>query len=388
MSDNMTAIEYYNYLTQIWNFRPTALKCNGYESIMPDLAAYTKVDWDRASFADKERIEQEVFDLYRSVNLVPIEYYSFDGCIAAIKDLNSAKPKLLNKTLSVNNREGQDLCRFWFPNMMTATVVGRKNADLRSRFYNDQDLKTAINLCFRYRGASKITASPSNIRTTLALIGGGSIQNFKPLNARAIFEEINPGFFGSVFDYSAGYGGRLLGAATSHLKLSYTGVEPNTETFTGLTALSDLIATHTGFNSTIVNSGSEVELEFENNMFDGAFSSPPYFNLEKYCDEPTQCMVKFTTLGDWVDGYVVPTCKNLHRILKPDAICAVNLANYTFRKREFTIEEEWKRAAEQTGFELVDTLYIGLVKRPGDGQHKQFVSQKAEPVYLFRNRKL
>ncbi len=98
MSD-MTAIEYYNYLTKIWNFRPTALKCNGYEFIMPDLAAYTKVDWDRASLAGKASIEQEVFDLYRSVNLVPIEYYSFDGCVAAIKELTSAKPKLLNKTL-------------------------------------------------------------------------------------------------------------------------------------------------------------------------------------------------------------------------------------------------------------------------------------------------
>ena len=381
----MNSTEYYEYLTETWNFVPTKLKCNGYESVMPELARLTKALWDSATPTEKNKIEDEVFNIYRSINIVPIEYYSYEGCKQAIRSIAATKPKISNNTLSVGNREGQDLCRFWFPNMMTATVVGRLNADLKSRFYNDGNLRSAINLCFRYRGVSSVTASPSNIRTTLTLLGGGQIQNFKPLNGRAVFERIDPGFFGRVLDYSAGYGGRLLGATTSNLRLEYTGLEPNTETVIGLTALSELVNTEFGYKSQIIQTGSEVDLELDTNEFDAAFSSPPYFNLEKYSDEPTQCMVKFTTLEDWVEGFVIPTCKNLSRVLKPGAICGVNLANYHFKKHYYDIEAEWIKAKAATGFELINTMYIGLVRRPGAGQHKDTAPEKREPIYLFKN---
>ena len=51
----------------------------------------------------------------------------------------------------------------------------------------------------------------------------------------------------------------------------------------------------------IYKQGSECKLpaEIVGNM-DFAFSSPPYFNLEKYSDEETQCYVKFSKLNEWI----------------------------------------------------------------------------------------
>ncbi len=50
---------------------------------------------------------------------------------------------------------------------------------------------------------------------------------------------------------------------------------------------------------------------------DFAFSSPPYFNLEKYSDEETQCYVRFSKLNEWIQNYVEKTIQNLYCALKP-----------------------------------------------------------------------
>ena len=52
---------------------------------------------------------------------------------------------------------------------------------------------------------------PTAMRRALELVTGENIQNFKPQNARALVEELCPVMWGNIYDYSAGYGGRLLG---------------------------------------------------------------------------------------------------------------------------------------------------------------------------------
>ena len=110
--------------------------------------------------------------------------------------------------------------------------------------------------------------------------------------------------WGRVYDYSCGYGGRLLGIGSSNFKYDYIGVEPNTETVKYLNYLNDIIDEATGVRGTIVQSVSE---EYQPKDIDLAFSSPPYFNLEKYSDEETQCMVRYKTEDEWFEGYVTPT---------------------------------------------------------------------------------
>ena len=49
---------------------------------------------------------------------------------------------------------------------------------------------------------------------------------------------------------------------------------------------------------------------------DFAFSCPPYFILEKYCDEDTQSINKFPEYEQWLEFYVRPTIKNCYNALK------------------------------------------------------------------------
>lgn len=348
-----------------------------YEAVEDQLSTYTKERYQQAP----DQVIQEVFDIYRSVNITPIVYYTEQGVIKAIKALQDAGyNEVKNGVIGLGNNMGQSINRFLFPNMMTAEPKGRGSNSLKDRFLNDAKLLRAIRLCFDFRDGNNL-AHPTALRRSLELVTGENIQNFKAQNARAIAEYLCPVLWGSVYDYSAGYGGRLLGITSSNMHYQYTGVDPNTETVENLNYLNSLILSATNGNGNIIQSVSE---EYQPTDIDLAFSSPPYFNLEKYCDEPTQCMNKFKTLDDWFEGYVVPTMKNIYQGLNSDGVFATNIADYKVGgKTEFKVCERWIETAESLGFKYKQTIKMMLNTRPGVGNDKTAGREKWEGVYVF-----
>lgn len=125
--------------------------------------------------------------------------------------------------------------------MQEAYTRKDKMVSMRARFYDDTRLRRAISFCYKYRDEADKSVLPQNIRRALDLVSGGTIANFKPMNARAVYDYICPAFMGNVLDFSSGYGGRMLGALTSNLRYHYTGIDPNTKTYNGLVALGELM---------------------------------------------------------------------------------------------------------------------------------------------------
>ena len=68
--------QYYQQLCNEWGYTPIADVCTGYESVLPRLRVLGKDAWTKATDAGKQAIQDEVFDIYRSINIVPIVYYS------------------------------------------------------------------------------------------------------------------------------------------------------------------------------------------------------------------------------------------------------------------------------------------------------------------------
>lgn len=383
---NPEIVDYYNHLCKEWNFIPTDLVSTGYESVTRDLMNCSKQAWDSADSAGKLSIEQTVFDIYRSKNILPINYYSLDGCVQSIKELSGRTSVVEDKTLGVGNTAGQSFCRFWFPNMQEAYTRKDKEVSLYGRFHNDKKLKRAINLCYKHRDEGEKSVLPQNLRRALDLVSGGSIQNFKPMNARAIYEYICPTMFGRVLDFSSGYGGRMLGCLTSNMRYNYTGIDPNTKTYTGLGALGQLI-TESGYGSGFqMNHTVSEEFDADAKSFDAAFSSPPYFNLETYTDEPTQCMNKCDNVDAWFELYVEPTLRMLHKVLDDGAIYAVNIADYKIDKDQFEIVQRWIDLSEKLNFRYDSTVKMMLNVRPGVGNNKKSNGYKYEGVYVFTKR--
>lgn len=377
--------QYYDSICSAWNYTSTELMSTGYEAEMPRLMQLTKDAWTSADDAGKLAIEDEVFNIYRSRDILPINYYSLEGCRQQVLDLKNKSTLVENGKIGVGNTSGQSFCRFWFQNMQDARVVDNANVSLYSRFHNDRKLRRAIRLCYKYRNEGDKTVVPQNLRRALELVNGGSIQNFKPMNARAVWEYICPNFMGRVLDFSSGYGGRILGAMTSNMRYHYTGIDPNTDTFRGLDALGSLVNEVVGTSYEMYNTVSE-EFDPEAGAYDAAFSSPPYFNLEIYTDEPTQCMNRYTNMDAWFEHYVEPTLRMLHKGLDKDGIYAVNIADYKIAKEEFKILDRWIQLSKKMNFEYQETVQMMLNTRPGVGNGKMDKVQKFEGVYIFKRK--
>jgi len=369
-------------LHKTWNILPqhiTSDEFTGYESVYDQLDAFDKAQYD----ADPQGTIDQVFEIYRNIGLVPIVYYTHQGLVDAVRSFSKLSYNNVNNSkIGLGNNRGQTINRFIFPNMMTAEPKGRGSNSLRDRFWNDAKLKRAIRICFEFRTGDRLLR-PTQLRTALELVTGENVTNFKAQNAKAIVEHLCPVLWGNVYDYSCGYGGRLLGIGSSNFKYNYIGVEPNTETVNYLNYLNDVIDEATGVRGTIIQSVSE---DHQPEDIDCAFSSPPYFNLEKYSNEETQCMVQFTTLDEWFDGYVAPTMKNIHQGLNSDGFFATNIADYkTYSQKEpVLVVDRWVELAEKIGFKHTETIKMMLNTRPGVGNDRKEGREKWEGVYVFR----
>ena len=364
-----------------WKIKPHNIHKNeftGYEPVYAQLEQFTKETYKK----DPQGTIDSVFDIYRSINLVPIIYFTKDGILNAIKEFKSTSyNSVRDNKISLGNNKGQPLSRFLFPNMMTAEPKGRGSNSLRDRFYDNNKLKRAIRLCFEMREGNNLVF-PTAMRRALELVTGENIQNFKPQNARALVEELCPVMWGNIYDYSAGYGGRLLGIGSSNMKYNYIGIDPNSETIKYLNFFNECIDEAVGVKGTIIQNVSE---EFVPNDIDLAFSSPPYFNLEKYSDEDTQCMVRYSTLDQWFSGYAEPTIENIYKGLNKDGIFATNIADYkTYGKKTYKVVDDWITISERIGFKHVGTIKMMLNTRPGVGNNKLAGREKYEGVYVFK----
>lgn len=359
------------------------MEYNGYEDVLVDLKKYNHSQWIVAGERERERMIGDVFDIYRSKNIYPITYYDDVGISNEIKKCIDKDVVFDGHVLNLKNNQGSSLCKFLFPNLHKVECKGVKNNSMYDRFYDDHKLKRAIKLSL----SIKKSVTPSEIRSSLELIGGNVATNFKPMNAKALYEYYVPKN-GIIYDFSCGFGGRMLGALSSKNDYTYIGCEPCDETYSGLIELGNHIEQYKETNDkfNIFKQGSELyslELQKFEGQCDFAFSSPPYFNLEKYSDEETQCYNKFPNIEEWFEGYVRPTIKNIFKLLKKDGKYAVNIADFNIGKQRIEFVNEWIKISQEEGFQLINEISMGLNVRKGYGHDKR---TKREGIFVFKKR--
>lgn len=363
-----------------WNYKSDKDESTGYEDVKEELSKYTKDEFDKLTDEnEKIRYIDNVFNIYRSKNIFPIQYYNEKGMQKEIKKcIDKDVSQWDGKVLDIRANQGSSLCKYIFPNLHKVECKGVKNNSMYDRFYDDHKLKRAIKLSL----SIKKGVSPSEIRTSLELIGGNVATNFKIMNAKALYEKYCP-VNGVIYDFACGFGGRMLGALSSKNNYTYYGVEPCSETYEGLLKLGDEIekVTNRKHSFEIVKAGSEENITDRENFVDFAFSSPPYFTLEKYSDEDTQCYIKYPTIESWFIGYVIPTIENIYKYLKDGAYYGVNIADFKVGNREIKFVDEWIKVSKIIGFEYVENIPMKLVVRKGAGHEKD---EKKEGIFIFR----
>ena len=244
-------------------------------------------------------------------------------------------------------------------------------------FLDDDKFKSVIRKCWRwcsttYEGENvetKNTFHENRLRQSLKIYTGTqAVSNFRPTAAKLIYEK----FGGDViWDMSAGWGGRLLGFLASSRK-HYIGTEPSSLTFDGLKKIKKDFS-YLNKSVELYKLGSEVYVP-EKESLDLCFTSPPYFDTEKYSDEDTQSYKKFPSEDKWVDGFLRKTIDNCYYGLKKNGYMLMNIAN---TPRYKFIEEETQKISKEFGFEQNDTLQLTLSSVMGAGY-------KYEPIFVFK----
>ena len=208
------------------------------------------------------------------------------------------------------------------------------------------------------------------IRTVLRRVSGAQmVSNFRPVTASALYKlfcDKND----TVWDMSCGWGGRLL--ASIKAEINYIGTDPNTQTQKGL---KEMVTTfgNGAYGYDLLTMGSE-EYRPDKNSLDFAFTSPPYFDTEKYsATETTQSYLKYSNINTWKENFLRKTLENVHYGLKPNKFCAFNVADV---KSYETFEKDTKQIASEVGFKLVDTFDLRLSSQAND--------YKAEPIFIFK----
>lgn len=278
---------------------------------------------------------------------------------------------------------------------LLAQALEKLNSRLRERTKREQaEEKDAPAWITWYLTEAGMT--PASIRKAVRMFTGTqAVSAFSPAQAAAIYHRFLPEDGGMVFDPSAGWGGRMLGALACDRVRKYIACDPSTKTFRGLRKMrAELLpmvrAMRHKTEVELHKLGSETpEMRdaLPKHGVDLAFTSPPYFSTEKYSDESTQSWVKYTDTDSWLNGFMGATLDNCEYCLKPDGVLAINIADVKdYRKltrRQLT--DDFVALAKSKGWRLVDTLQLELSAAPG-GSKQKHGKHKHEPIFIFKRK--
>ena len=206
---------------------------------------------------------------------------------------------------------------------------------------------------------------------------GQPVCNFKSSAAKLIYEQYG-GENCVTWDMCAGWGGRLIGALASKNVTKYVGTDPNTKNMNGYRQIYDDFKTQTNVKAEFHCIGSEDFLP-EKESLDLCFTSPPYFDTEKYSDEPTQSYIKFPDKERWLNGFLKKTMQNCFHGLKPGKYMIINIANVSEYPE---LETDTIKAAQEVGFILSDTLKYRMAQTMFRKNEEQ--SFRYEPLFIFQ----
>ena len=252
--------KYYNLnkkevLKNIKNYKPTILN-----SIPKELIKYSLQKYDNSYFIIKEKYLKNLY-----INSIT-DYYS--------------------ESVRVKCKIGNNISPYEYWNKNKKIIIEKTKKKYGT--LNIQNLREMI-----YFNAKLC----NNFRITVSL---PVLEYFKPK---------------SWLDISAGWGDRLLSAIFYKISL-YVSCDPNLELHKYYDLMIDTFVTKSKKKNFIIHKRGFLESPIEKMDFDIVFSSPPFFNLEKYSNYNENSIKKYCTEKDWCKYFCIPCLIKAYNHLK------------------------------------------------------------------------
>lgn len=253
---------------------------------------------------------------------------------------------------------GVKLCAVHFPNRYRARYAGQISAF--DAWSDSRIIQRAIQFQIRHGDPT----TPERVLRALTLMCR-TPSVFRPAVAKFIYERYCPRG-GVAWDPCAGFGGRLLGAHAADVR--YVGTDVDAETIEGNRRLAAV-------------TGSAVDLHlcpaenFDPPPVDFVFTSPPYFDRERYVGDD-QSWLRYRTVDLWCAKFLGPVMERAWRALSSGGHLALNIADLRKRGTLIPLVSLTLDAAKAVGFTHTETLTMPLasIRR----------HNPTEPVLVFR----
>lgn len=218
------------------------------------------------------------------------------------------------------------------------------------------------------------------------------VANFCPKNARDIYFRYNDinGEKLNILDTSSGFGSRMSAVLLSGH--NYCGFDPNKELNHKLNEYLKFLRENNIIQESqrcgLYCEGSEVFHKELINTFDISFTSPPYFNLEKYGNDDGQSTKNYNNYDMWIEYFVKPTIENTYQYLKINGYAMINIKNLTRGKKEPLFDDWFNLFNLHSGFEFVETFEMAHQSKKNYFMNTNYSKDAykgfKEPIMVFK----
>lgn len=326
------------------------------------LGNFTPEKWKDLLPEDQDQWVQDILGILRAIPFPYPQLPSVEKVTREFDRLRMTPMALRDGVVEPWSPMGIRLCNPFFPNRYRAVSKGVRSAF--EVWYDDVKLSKAI----RFQLDHGDPVLPGRVlRAVTMTCRTPSV--FKPTTARFIYETLCPKG-GKVWDPCAGYGGRLLGAMAAGVEYLGTDVEPDT------------VEGNRRLHAEVVPDGkAELVLEraelFDPGPVDLVFTSPPYFDRERYSGSQDQSWVQHgSSLDAWLGGFLGPVVRTAFKSLPLGGRFVLNVADLNERKETLPVVARTIDLALAAGFNHEVTWQMPLSRL-----NRQ---RPSEPVLVFR----
>lgn len=298
-----------------------------------------------------------------------------------MQKISNTKCPLLDDNHLQMNTVGLALANYFHPHMVKVKCLKNYRSPYE-QFEDDELFKDAIN---RWMELGK-RPDPSGLRRILRTRDGvRSVVNFKPAIAKYFYDTYCPKG-GKVLDPCAGYSGRLAGCISTNKDISYHGIDPDGRTATGNMRMAgffmrqyDICDREYRFSFRFDLGCAEDIMPSLNDCYDLIWTSPPYWNIEKYSDCPNQSYLRYPEYEVWRDNFLRDILYESVRVIKDGGYIIYNVKNY----KRAPIADDLCSIAEELGLTLVKTYQMRVSN--SEFHHKGGEpTWHTEPIFVFR----
>jgi hypothetical protein len=209
-------------------------------------------------------------------------------------------------------------------------------------------------------------------------LGNYMASQFKPSCAKTLYD-----FFQAkrVLDLSSGWGDRLVGFLASGAE-SYVGIDPNSELHEPYQKIADFC--DTGKETRFICDPAE-DADLTGVEVDFVFTSPPYFDVEKYSEEDTQSWKRYKSKDLWLNNFFLPSLTKAWEALSEGGRIAINIADKGHSREDVgeDICSPMLRHMESLGATYEGIIGYRMNKRPGDRMGAVGGAVFCEPIWVW-----